>query len=127
LRAARSFPLADAYRHQRRAHEAPQRKGSPAVSLDETHHEDELPAAERFADDGPTPEQVYAGTEIREIINEISTNLALAADRVRSPRGRSYSTGRSRQETRRNGKHAEGPLWRARHQLAERLGRRSAA
>jgi len=55
---------------QRRAHEAPQRKGSPAVSLDETHHEDELPAAERFADDGPTPEQVYAGTEIREIINE---------------------------------------------------------
>src|SRR5690242_20872804 len=34
-------------------------KARPAVSLDETHHEDELPAAERFADDGPTPEQVY--------------------------------------------------------------------
>src|SRR5512136_1246339 len=45
-------------------------KARPAVSLDETHHEDELPATERFADDGPTPEQVYAGTEIREIINE---------------------------------------------------------
>src|SRR5580692_3524444 len=42
----------------------------PAVSLDETHHEDELPAAERFADDSPNPEQLYAGTEIREMINE---------------------------------------------------------
>src|SRR5215472_3566242 len=35
-------------------------KARPAVSLDETHHEDELPAAERFADDAPNPEQVFA-------------------------------------------------------------------
>src|SRR5260370_20164203 len=45
-------------------------KARPAVSLDDTQREDELPAAERFADDGPNPEQVYAGTEVREMINE---------------------------------------------------------
>jgi uncharacterized membrane protein YphA (DoxX/SURF4 family) len=45
-------------------------KARPAVSLDDTLREDELPSAERFADDGPNPEQVYAGTEIREMINE---------------------------------------------------------
>src|SRR3974390_1308819 len=45
-------------------------KARPAVSLDEQQHEDELPAAERFADDGPDPEQLYAGKEIREMINQ---------------------------------------------------------
>src|SRR6201984_3406678 len=45
-------------------------KARPAVSLDETHHEDERRATERFADDSPNPEQLYAGTEIREMINE---------------------------------------------------------
>src|SRR6266481_5727137 len=44
-------------------------KARPAVSLDETHHEDELPAAERFADDGPTPEQKFARSSMK-----ISTN-----------------------------------------------------
>src|SRR3974377_1367270 len=45
-------------------------KARPAVSLDEQQHEDELPAAERFADDGPDPEQLYGGKEIREMTNE---------------------------------------------------------
>src|ERR1700737_1069439 len=36
-------------------------KARPAVSLDETHHEDEIPASERFADDGPNPGQAIAG------------------------------------------------------------------
>src|SRR5437868_10614873 len=45
-------------------------KARPAVSLDESPREDELPATERFADDGLTPEQVFANTEIREMINE---------------------------------------------------------
>src|SRR3981189_2327214 len=39
-------------------------KARPAVSLDETPREDELPAAERFADDGPNPEQVFARTQV---------------------------------------------------------------
>ena len=41
-----------------------------ARPLDETPREDELPASERFADDAPNPEQVYAGTELREMINQ---------------------------------------------------------
>src|SRR5437879_9732939 len=45
-------------------------KSRPALSLDETPREDELPAAERFADDGPNPEQGCASTGIREIISE---------------------------------------------------------
>jgi RNA polymerase sigma-70 factor (ECF subfamily) len=45
-------------------------KARPAVSLDETAREEELPASERFADDGPNPEQVFASTEIREMISE---------------------------------------------------------
>src|SRR6266567_5143443 len=45
-------------------------KARPAFSLDDTTREDELPAAERFADDAPNPEQVFAGTELREIISE---------------------------------------------------------
>src|SRR5246500_2409963 len=45
-------------------------KARPAVSLDETQREEELPASERLGDDAPNPEQLYAGTEIREMINE---------------------------------------------------------
>src|SRR5262245_41378412 len=45
-------------------------KARPAVSLDEPAREDELPASERFADDGLTPEQVFANTEIREMLSE---------------------------------------------------------
>src|SRR5258708_25029297 len=46
------------------------RKVRTAVSLDEPPREDELPAADRFADDGPTPEQTYERTELRRLINE---------------------------------------------------------
>src|ERR1039457_474311 len=45
-------------------------KARPAVSLDETPREDELPVSERFADSGPNPEQVFVSTELREMISE---------------------------------------------------------
>ena len=45
-------------------------KARPAFSLDEPPREDELPAAERFAADAPNPEQVFVGTELREMISE---------------------------------------------------------
>ena len=45
-------------------------KARPAVSLDEPPREDELPISERFAAEGPNPEQVFAGTELREMISE---------------------------------------------------------
>jgi len=93
-------------------------KARPAISLDETQHEDELPASERFADDGPNPEQVYAGTEIREMINENLDELSpllRTAFVLREVHG--YSTGVTENTL-------KARLWRARHQLAERLGRR---
>src|ERR1700716_436972 len=37
-------------------------KSRPAISLDETPREDELPASERFADNGPNPEQGFCAT-----------------------------------------------------------------
>ena len=50
-------------------------KARPAVSLDETHHEDELPAAERFADEGPNPEQLYNQSELGEILSKTIQGL----------------------------------------------------
>src|SRR3984893_14161656 len=100
-------------------------KARPAISLDETQHEDELPASERFADDGPNPEQVYAGTEIREIINENLDELSpllRTAFVLREVHG--YSTGEAAKKLGVTENTLKARLWRARHQLAERLGRR---
>src|ERR1700746_1232716 len=100
-------------------------KARPAVSLDETHHEDELPPAERFADDAPNPEQLYAGTEIREMINENLDELSpllRSAFLLREVQG--YSTGEAAKKLGVTEHTLKARLWRARHQLAERLGRR---
>jgi RNA polymerase sigma-70 factor (ECF subfamily) len=100
-------------------------KARPAVSLDETPREDELPATERYADDGPTPEQVFAGTEIREMINsnldELSP-LLRTAFLLREVEG--YSTGEAAKKLGVTENTLKARLWRARHQLANRLGRR---
>src|SRR5260370_10340981 len=96
-------------------------KARPAVSLDETHHEDELPAAERFADDGPTPEQVYAGTEIREIINENLDELSpllRTAFVLREVEG--YSTGEPAKKLAVTENTLKARLCPLRHQLAQR-------
>src|ERR1700745_3946025 len=45
-------------------------KARPAVSLDEPPREDELPATERFADSGFTPQAGFGNTEIREMLSE---------------------------------------------------------
>src|SRR5438270_4990441 len=100
-------------------------KARPAVSLDETHHEDELPASERFAAAGPNPEQVFENTEIREIISanldELSPLLRTAFV-LREMEG--YSTGEAAKKLGVTENTLKARLWRARHQLAERLGRR---
>src|SRR6266852_2118885 len=87
--------------------------------------EDELPASERFADDGPNPEQVYAGTELREMINanldELSPLLRTAFV-LREVQG--YSTGEAAKKLGVTENTLKARLWRARHQMAERLGRR---
>src|SRR5260370_12717955 len=100
-------------------------KAGPALSLDETPREDELPAAERFADDGPNPEQVFASTEIREMISENLDELSpllRTAFVLREVQG--YSTGEAAKKLGVTENTLKARLWRARHQLAERLGRR---
>ena len=95
-------------------------KSRPAVSLDETPREDELPAAERFADDGPTPEQVFASTEIREMISENLDELSpllRTAFVLREVQG--YSTGEAAKKLGVTENTLKARLWRALHQLAD--------
>ncbi len=100
-------------------------KARPAVSLDETPREDELPATERFSDNRPNPEQVFAGTELREMIganlDELSPLLRTAFV-LREVQG--YSTGEAARRLGVTENTLKARLWRARHQLAERLGQR---
>ncbi len=100
-------------------------KARPAISLDEPPHEDELPAAERYADEGPTPEQVYEQREIREMIwqnlDELSP-LLRTAFLLREVEG--YSTGEAARKLGVTENTLKARLWRARHQLAERLSGR---
>jgi RNA polymerase sigma-70 factor (ECF subfamily) len=100
-------------------------KARPAVSLDETPREDELPATERFSDNRPNPEQVFAGTELREMIDtnldELSPLLRTAFV-LREVQG--YSTGEAAKKLGVTENTLKARLWRARHQLAERLGQR---
>jgi RNA polymerase sigma-70 factor (ECF subfamily) len=95
----------------------------PAVSLDDLSSESETPLSERFADEGPDPEQLYAGTELRERVDkklgEISPLLrtafwlreieGLSAEEAAQILGVSRNTLKAR-------------LWRARQELAARLG-----
>src|ERR1700726_2689404 len=46
------------------------KRARPAVSLDDFASEGELPLAERFADESPNPEQLYAGTELGARVNK---------------------------------------------------------
>src|SRR6202008_3256653 len=85
----------------------------------------ELPASERFADDGPNPEQVYAGIELREMINENLDELSpllRTAFVLREVQG--YSTGEAAKKLGVTENTLKARLWRARRQMAERLGRR---
>ena len=100
-------------------------RARPAVSLDEPPREDELPATERFADDGLTPEQVFANTEIREMLSENLDQLSpllRTAFVLREVQG--YSTGEAAKKLGVTENTLKARLWRARHQLAEKLGRR---
>jgi len=98
------------------------RRTHQAVSLDDCDREEQVPAAERFPDDGPSPEEIYAGCELSERLRENLDGLSpvlrrafelraiagLTADEAAKALGVSRNTLKAR-------------LWRARHQLASRL------
>jgi len=99
------------------------KRARPAMSLDDIAKEGDMPLAERFADDGPNPEQLYAGAELGDRIHkklaEISPLLrtafwlreieGLTAEEAAHVLGVSRNTLKAR-------------LWRARQELAARLG-----
>ncbi|PYU27771.1 MAG: RNA polymerase subunit sigma-24 [Acidobacteria bacterium] len=98
------------------------KRAHPALSLDDST-EDKTPIAERFADGHPSPEQLYASAELSARVEENLQTLSpllrnafqlrelegLTADEAARALGVSRNTLKAR-------------LWRARQQLAGRLG-----
>ncbi len=100
-------------------------RARPAISLDEPPREDELPLAERFADAAPDPEQVYAGKELTEFVEEDLEQLSpllRSAFVLREMEG--LTTEEAARELGITQNTLKARLWRARQQLANRLGRR---
>jgi RNA polymerase sigma-70 factor (ECF subfamily) len=100
-------------------------KARPAFSLEDIQPEDRVSRYECFADHRPNPEQVYAGTEIGEMIDE---NLDELSPLLRTAFVLREVVGYSTEEAAKQLGVAENTLkarcWRARHQLADRLQRR---
>lgn len=99
-------------------------KARPSLSVDDILHEGELSGMGRFADPAPDPEQIYLGAEICKMINknieQLSPRLRIAF-RLRHVVG--YSTGQAAKKLGVAENALKARVWRARHQLAERLGR----
>lgn len=101
------------------------RNARPAISLDEPPREHEVPAVERFADHGPTPEQQYQRRELHEMIRENLGELSpllRTAFVLREVQG--FSTGEAAEKLGVTENTLKARLWRARQQMADRLKRR---
>src|SRR3989440_461772 len=103
-------------------------KARPAISLDDPPREDELPATERFADDGLTPEQVFENTEIREMLSENLDKLSpllRTAFVLREVQG--YSTGEAAKKLGVTENTLKARLWRGGGPLAHKTMRWAAS
>ncbi len=118
--------LLSAYRNLRRFEGRSQFR--PVLSLEEGSGEDELPLAERFADAGPNPEQVYERKELHEMLEENLADLSpllRTAFRLREVEGLSTEEAAKTLGVSENTLKAR--LWRARQQLVARLAMQTAA
>jgi RNA polymerase sigma-70 factor, ECF subfamily len=99
------------------------KRARPAVSLDQWQTDDNgLPPEERFAADDPSPEEIYAGHELRDLIYANLRKLSpvlRAAFLLRESEGLSTSEAARALGVSENTLKAR--LWRARQQLAELL------
>jgi RNA polymerase sigma-70 factor, ECF subfamily len=98
------------------------RRSRPAVSLDDDLRENETPLVDRFADTRPGPEQAYEASELRELLSENLEELSpllRSAFVLREVEG--LSTGEAAKELGVSENTLKARLWRARHQLTERL------
>jgi RNA polymerase sigma-70 factor, ECF subfamily len=99
------------------------KRARPAISLDECATEGDLPLAERFADESPNPEQLYAGTELND---RVSKKLAEISPLLRTAFWLREIEGLSAEEAARvlgvSRNTLKARLWRARQELAARLG-----
>ncbi len=100
-------------------------RGRSAVSLDEPPRDDEWPLAERLADEAPDPEQIYAGKELNELLEADLTELSpllRSAFLLREVEG--LSTAEAAEALGVSANTLKARLWRARQELAGRLGPR---
>jgi len=97
----------------------------PTVPLEGRSCEDELPVTERLVDFSPSPEEIYAAKELEEILQQNLLGLSpllRAVVVLRAVQG--YSTGEVAKKLGVTEQRIKGQLWRARRQLADRLGPR---
>jgi len=100
------------------------RRARPAVSLENWSDDDHnnVPPEERFAADGPSPEEVASGHELRDLLEE---NLGELSPLLRSAfllrEGQGLSTSEAAKKLGVSENTLKARLWRARQQLAERL------
>src|SRR5579862_9832073 len=99
------------------------KRSRPAVSLDAWSKEDNtLPPEERFAADDPSPEEIYAGRELRDLLEANLGELSpVLRDAFLLREGQGLSTTEAARALGVSENTLKARLWRARHQLAERL------
>ena len=99
------------------------KRARPAISFDDWISEGQVPLAEHFADESPNPEQLYAGTELGE---RVSKKLAEISPLLRTAFWLREIEGLSAQEAAQvlgvSRNTLKARLWRARQELAVRLG-----